>query len=144
MMADPPWRCPPITAARGSTLALGLPPLLGGLLHPGLVTAVEGRSAIGLLVAHVLDHRHQVVDIHGGGVVDEAAGQLALRMQLARLIERPDLLAVVGGQQLRGEAVEVAAHVVTARLNNHWALVLPAAATGWGRSVVTGPAAAIS
>ena len=95
-----------------------------------LLIAAQARQAFGFLFLGVVDDFHQLCHVGNVAVELEVAGQLAFGVQLAGLIERPHLLAVVGVQQLRGKAAKIGAHVVDVTFEHHAGIVVAGGVDG--------------
>ena len=79
------------------------------------------------------------LDVGLGRVEAELAGQLGLGQQLALLEQRPHFLAVVQACSSGAKRASVARMLLTSRSSMARALLLPAALTACGRSMITGP-----
>ncbi len=75
----------------------------------------------------------------GVSSADMDTGQHAVRLELALLEELPHFVCKSGLQQLRREAASVSVMFVTSRSSIAKPLLLPAASTACGKSMITGP-----
>jgi len=71
-------------------------------------------------------------------IARELAGQRGIGGEFAGLIELPDLVSVIGLEQLGAARAKVVRMFTTSRSSMRQALLLPAALTACGRSMITG------
>src|SRR5487761_2221176 len=83
------------------------------MLSGALPTQAYGNRKLPrlLFLERVTDLAHDTVQVNRFFNAFEMSAQHALRPKLAALVERPDLVAIVGGQQFRGKLTEVIGQV---------------------------------